>query len=163
MAHPPDLALRPATRNDDDFLRKLYAETRADELDASGLSPAQRAAFLNAQFAARQDAYRNDYPRSEHLVATLAGRPIGTLHVDRGTLEIRLIDIAIVKAHRRAGIGRRLVQPLLDEAARTNRTVRLHVRSDNYSAIAFYTGLGFAPLHSHHPTHLAMMWQKPQK
>ena len=44
------------------------------------------------------------------------GEDIGRLYVDHRTHEIRIVDIALLPAHRNQGIGRALVQAVLDEA-----------------------------------------------
>ena len=76
-------ALRPATPEDDAFLFALYASTRAEELDAWGLSGPAREAFLRMQFTAQQQHYRAQLPRADHQIILLDGAPAGRLLVDR--------------------------------------------------------------------------------
>jgi ribosomal-protein-alanine N-acetyltransferase len=52
--------------------------------------------------------------------------------------------IAVARSAQRSGLGARLLQALLDEAARRNqRRVLLEVRADNTPAIALYEKFGF--------------------
>lgn len=135
------VTLRPA-RPDDAFLFALYAGTRADELAAWGWDAAQRDAFLVMQFRAQQRHYEAAWPRAEHRVVCLAGRPIGRLLVAREPDEIRLVDIALLPEHRGAGIGAGLIRGLLAEAARAGLPVRLHAARDS-RARRLYERLGF--------------------
>ncbi len=58
--------------------------------------------------------------------------------------EVHLLNLAVTPEHRRDGIGRSLVE-LLVQTARENgaRSVTLEVHSDNVPGIALYRGFGF--------------------
>jgi ribosomal-protein-alanine N-acetyltransferase len=59
--------------------------------------------------------------------------------------ELKINKLAVAGAFRRRGLGRLLVERLLDEArARGVRAVRLEVRESNRAAQALYLGGGFA-------------------
>ena len=45
------------------------------------------------------------FPDAAFQVIERGGEPIGRLYLDRRAEEIRIIDIALLPAHRRAGIG----------------------------------------------------------
>jgi hypothetical protein len=63
--------LRPAGAEDQDFLFKLYASTRAHEIAAFGWPAAQQEAFLRMQFTAQQRGYESVYPQAEHQIVEL--------------------------------------------------------------------------------------------
>ena len=67
------------------------------------------------------------------------------LGVDRGEVEIRLVDIALLSQHRNVGIGSALLKDLLSEAQSTGKPVRLHVETSN-RAMRLYERLGFTVL-----------------
>jgi ribosomal protein S18 acetylase RimI-like enzyme len=138
------VTLRPAAPADRDFLCALYASTRQDELAAWGWDAAQRELFLAMQFRAQQQHYAAAWPHAADRIICLGGAPVGRLLVAREPAEIRLVDIALLPAHRGAGIGARLIGGLLAEAARDGRPVRLHVARDN-RARRLYERLGFTP------------------
>jgi ribosomal protein S18 acetylase RimI-like enzyme len=149
-------ALRPATPEDDAFLFALYASTRAEELDAWGLSGPQREVFLQMQFRAQQQHYRAQMPRADHQVILVAGAPAGRLLVDRREGELRLVDIALLPEHRGRGLGTALIQALLAEAKAAAKPVRLHALNGSRAA-ALYTRLGFSALAADGP-HVLMEW-----
>jgi ribosomal-protein-alanine N-acetyltransferase len=59
--------------------------------------------------------------------------------------EIHILNLAVHPDYRRAGIGRALVQRVLDDAAAKRAlSVSLEVRPENDGARALYRGFGFA-------------------
>ena len=65
------LTLRPATADDEPFLEKVYAGTRAAELAAVPWTEEEKAAFLQMQFAAQAQYYREHYPDASFDVILL--------------------------------------------------------------------------------------------
>ena len=74
-----------------------------------------------------------------------AARQIGRLFIARSPAEIRLIDIALLRKYRNAGVGTQLNYALLHEAALAFKPVRIHVESFN-PALRLDQRLGFAKL-----------------
>ena len=134
--------LRPATPEDEQFLRAVYAATRADELALVQWSDAQKRAFTDMQFAAQDADYRQNYPDAQYSIIEVQGVPVGRLYVDRCSKEIRIIDIALLPEHRRAGIGTKLLRELQDEACEAGKTLTIHVEKFN-PALSLYHRLGF--------------------
>ena len=128
---------------DDDFLRGLYATTRADEMVATGWDPAQVASFLDMQWRAQHTAYARRHPTSDHAVIVADGRAAGRLWVARGPSEIRIVDISLLPAEQGRGIGTQLLEELQAEAKESDRVLTLSVASDNARARALYLRLGF--------------------
>lgn len=136
------ITLRAARLGDEAFLYQVYASTRAAELAAYGWDAAQQAAFLQLQFRAQQAHYAA-YPGADDRIILNDARPIGRFFLARLEKEIRLVDIALLPAWRGQGIGARLIDELLLEAARASLFVRLHVEKFN-PARRLYERLGFA-------------------
>ena len=136
------VSLRP--RRDDDlaFLARLYASTRADEMALLDWSSHEKEAFLAMQFEAQTRHYDEHFSDAEFLVIERNDRPIGRLYLQRRNDEIRVVDIALLPENRRGGVGGRLLQRVLDEAAETGKAVRIHVESNN-PALTLYRRLGF--------------------
>lgn len=137
------LALRPIGPEDQPFLYQIYASTRMEELASLGWSAAQQAAFLTQQFSAQHQYYQANYVGADFQIILVNGQQVGRLYVDRGAEEIRLIDIALLPEYRNDGIGSRLLNDLLAEAAQAGKPVRIHVEKFN-PALRLYERLGFS-------------------
>jgi ribosomal protein S18 acetylase RimI-like enzyme len=134
--------LRLARAEDEEFLRAVYAGTRAEELALVPWDEAQRAAFIRFQFAAQQRFYKSEYSAAEHHVVLNHGRPVGRLYVDRRAQEIRILDIALLPAHRGLGIGTPLITALMSEDSVSGRALSIYVDRDG-RAQRLFARLGF--------------------
>jgi GNAT superfamily N-acetyltransferase len=133
-----DLLLREATPDDEPFLLEVYASTRIEELQGLGWDDNQMQAFIRMQFLARG----RSYAAANDRIILLDGRPIGRMMVDRNDAGILLRDIALLTEYRNAGIGRRLIQDLMKEAASAGKPIELHVFASS-PAVRLYERLGF--------------------
>ena len=154
---PGHLTFRPIQPDDTAFLREVYASTRTEELALVNWSDAEKSAFLQMQFNAQHQHYQQQFPTADFLVVLLDAHPIGRLYLARLPDEFRIIDIALLPPHRRAGLGTRLIQNILSEASVAGKPVRLHVERFN-PALRLYQRLGFAVVEAG-PIHLLM--EKP--
>lgn len=153
--------LRPVVEDDDDFLRRLYGTTRAEELAATGWDDAQIDSFTRMQWHAQRTDYRKRFPGSDHAVILLDEIRVGRIWVDRGPDEIRLLDIALLPEFRRRGLGTRLIRELQDEARGRGCRVGHAVVKENVEALRLYAELGFVVVPREHPTHWFMQWEAP--
>src|SRR4051812_49075557 len=138
----PQVALRPVLPGDSEFLFLLYSTTRQEELEATGWDARQRAAFLQMQFQAQQSAYRSMFPDAQFQIILRQGERVGWMVIHRSPTELRVVDLALLPAHRSCGIGSALLKDLLADARRAALPVRLHVLKANRAA-RLYTRLGF--------------------
>ena len=138
----PALTLHPVTDADLPFIRELYASTRNEEMATVPWTDEQRAAFVDMQFQAQLNHYREYYPGATHDLVLVSGRPVGRLYVDRQEREIEILDLTISARERNAGIGSLLLSRILDEAAKTGKTVGIFVENFNPSTRLFER-LGF--------------------
>ena len=138
------LALRATEPGDEAFLRDVYASTRVEELALVDWTEPQKAAFVDMQFRAQHDYYRERFPDAAYNVILCDGRPAGRLYVDRSPEEIRIVDIALLPAHCRHGIGATLVGDLQREAARSRKPLRIHVERFN-PALRLYRAARLPP------------------
>lgn len=153
------LSVRPATPADEPFLLKLFATTRADELSLMNGDENQKQAFVAMQFRAQSGQYAMNYPKAAHSIILWNDEPIGRLLLNRGELELTLVDIALLPAYRGTGIGSRLIQDILKEAISAAKPVRLHVFYLS-AAKRLYERLGFSRIGEDAP-YLEMMWVPP--
>jgi ribosomal protein S18 acetylase RimI-like enzyme len=138
----PTVSFRPEQPDDAPFLLQLYASTRADEMALVPWDDAQKGAFLRSQFELQTHHYRKYYPDAAFLIVELNGQPIGRLYIDRSDHCILLIDIALLPEFRGVGIGGRLMQAVLSEAAAARKVVQIHVERNN-PALRLYERLRF--------------------
>jgi ribosomal protein S18 acetylase RimI-like enzyme len=137
------LKVRPVVPADEAFLLTLYAGTRADEMALVEWADEERGAFLRQQHDAQMKHYQENFGNARHEIILQEGRPIGRIYVERNDEEIRLLDITILPAERRAGIGTQIMGDLMDEAATAGVPIRFYVWQLNYGALRFYQRLGF--------------------
>jgi len=137
--------LRPANLGDpteQEFMFKVYASTRQEELAILPWDPAQKEAFLRMQFEAQRRSYLNQFPGARYEVIEWGSAPVGRLITDISPRDILLIDIALLPEGRGMGIGARLLRDLQSAAAAERKPLRLHVEFYN-PARRLYDRLGF--------------------
>jgi len=141
------LSERPTAAGDGDFLFRLYASTRAEEVAAFGWPPAMQESFLRMQFQARRQSYDAVYPDSAGAILLSDGAEAGAVMVWRGPTEIRLLDIALLPEFRNRGLGKLWINRLIGEARAARLPLRLSVLRGN-PAGRLYERLGFVELPS---------------
>ena len=153
-----DLTLRDVTDDDRDLLFAIYASTRAEELARVPWTAEMKERFLDQQFESQDRWYREQYEGTQFHIVLVEGIAVGRLYLARTNDELRVLDIALFPAHRARGIGTRLLQQVMREAAATNRQVILHVEIFN-RARRLYERLGFRPLGEPTGVHQCMEWR----
>ena len=136
------ISLRPIGSADEPFLVEVYASTRAEELAPVPWTDEQKAAFLREQFTFQHRYYQENYSGARFDVIERDGDPIGRLYVARWPDEIRIVEIAVLPAHRSTGIGTSLLRELMDECASSGKRLTIHVERMN-PAMRLYERLGF--------------------
>jgi ribosomal protein S18 acetylase RimI-like enzyme len=154
-----EVALRPVTDDDREFLVRVYGSTRDGELSQVTWADGQREAFVRMQFDAQDTAYRSQNPHGSFDVIEVAGRAAGRLYVDRRPGDIRIVDISLLPEFRGAGVGGQLLGRLRDEAAGSGRTLSIHVEIHNRAA-ALYARMGFVVV-AEHGVYRRMEWTAP--
>jgi ribosomal protein S18 acetylase RimI-like enzyme len=134
--------LRPSTLDDEQFLYRLYASTREDELAVVPWSESEKETFLTTQFNAQHTFYHQQFNEAEFLIIEQDNEPIGRLYLDRRDDEIRIVDIALLPSHRNRGIGTKYLETILEEGQGAGLPVRIHVERNN-TALRLYERLGF--------------------
>jgi ribosomal protein S18 acetylase RimI-like enzyme len=136
------VVFRPKRPDDLPFLRYLYGTTREQEMQIVPWTEEEKTQFLDSQFHAQALHYDEYYGKADFLVIEAAGSSIGRLYVYRDDEEIHIIDIALLPEYRGRGLGRILLQELLDEGRSANRKVTIYVEHFN-PARHLYDRLGF--------------------
>ena len=153
--------LRPARPEDTAFQMSVYASTRAEELGLTQWTPAQKQAFVEMQFTAQSRHYANAYPDASYSIIEQGQNAIGRLILWRSAQLLLLMDIALLPAYRRAGIGTQVIRSLMAEARAAGLPLRLHVEPFN-PALRLYQRLGFDKV-SEAGFYYEMEWRPQEK
>jgi ribosomal protein S18 acetylase RimI-like enzyme len=152
------IALRGITPEDDSFLARVYASSRAEELAVTGWPDELKADFCRRQFDAQSAYYASNYPGASFQIIESDGWPVGRLYVDRWEKEIRIVDITLLPEFRGSGIGTKLLRELQNEARRAGKSLTIHVERFN-RALTLYQRLGFEQVEDK-GVYLLMRWTK---
>jgi len=152
------ITLRPIREEDLEFLLRLYATTRADEMAmVTDWSDEQKEWFVRMQFQAQHAWYQEHYGDAQFDLVLMDGVPAGRLYVHRRPAEIRLVDISLTPELRGKGVGSALLRELIAEAEAAGKPLTIHVEKYN-PAMRLYLRLGFKPIEDRGPYDL-MEWR----
>jgi len=118
---------------------------------------AQKAAFLQMQFAAQHAYYQEQYADAAFDVILVGGQPAGRLYIHRRDDEFRIVDIALLPEFCNRGLGTTLLKNLQSETAAAGKTLRIHVERFN-PALRLYERLGFRQIEDR-GVYLFMEWR----
>ncbi|MBK5007312.1 GNAT family N-acetyltransferase [Pseudomonas sp. S60] len=136
------VALRALETGDMQFIEHLYATSRAGEMSHSGWPAEQIERFLHMQFNAQHTYYQQHFTDAEFYIVERAGEPVGRLYMRFGVTCAVLIDIALLPAYQRRGIGTALLENMLHRADNLQLPVELSVEPYN-PAQQLYQRFGF--------------------
>jgi ribosomal protein S18 acetylase RimI-like enzyme len=150
------LHLRPQTDADRPFLAALYTSTRAQEMAAVPWTDEQKQDFCQWQFDSQSSHYAENYAQADFLIIEQGGTAIGRLYIDRGPMEIEIVDIALLPQYRGSGLGAGLLRDILREGEESGKPVTIYVEHFN-PARHLYDRLGFQHVDTNGVYHL-MKW-----
>jgi ribosomal protein S18 acetylase RimI-like enzyme len=133
------LGLRPATDADRDFCFALHEATLREYV----------AAIWGWDDAAQREYFDRGWDPSITDIVTRGGDDIGVLKVEEQAEVTYLALIEVDPKHQGCGVGARLIQGLVADAARRGRAVELDVLDVNTRAAALYRRLGFVEQYRH--------------
>jgi ribosomal protein S18 acetylase RimI-like enzyme len=136
------ISFRPETDGDAEFLYRLYASTREQEMQMVPWPDEQKEQFVRGQFAAQTMHYKKNYTEADYSIILLDGEPAGRLYLHQEPDDLRIMDIAIAPEHRGSGIGTLLLKEILERAGAAGHSVSIHVEQFN-PAMRLYERLGF--------------------
>jgi ribosomal protein S18 acetylase RimI-like enzyme len=140
------IGFRPVSEDDLEFLYRVYASTREEELAVVDWTPEQKEAFLRMQFNLQHKSYMENCPNQDFSIIFYEGKPAGRLYLSRTSKEIRIVDIALLPEFRRKSIGTTILKDILREGAEKGLPVSIHVEHFN-PALRLYERLGFKQVH----------------
>jgi ribosomal protein S18 acetylase RimI-like enzyme len=159
MTHRAEAAytLRPVTAQDEDFLLRVYASTRAEEMALVNWTEQQKADFLRMQFDAQTIHYKRHYPTAEYMIIEQCGTAAGRLILEHTDRQHLIMDIAILPEYRKLGIGTAVIKDLMELARKDNLPLVLRVEFFN-PAIGLYSRLGFVKTREVNSVYHEMVW-----
>ena len=141
-----DVRLRAVAPVDEDFLLRVYASSRADELKLVPWDEEQKLAFVRSQFGAQYAQYNERFPDADYNIIVYRGRPAGRIWIGRTPEQIRLLDITILPEFQNQGVGATLLKSLLSESEERGLPLRHMVFKLNTAALRFYERFGFTQI-----------------
>lgn len=148
---------RPATGEDENFLFRLFAESRTAELARCGIPSAQAEKLVELQHRGQQMTYFERYPRAENLILLSEnGMPAGRLLLDRQPGFSRIVDVAVLTEFRRGGIATRAIRDCQSWCRTWRARLELQVDPAN-PARTLYERLGFR-VETESATAVEMVW-----
>jgi ribosomal protein S18 acetylase RimI-like enzyme len=141
------ISFRPETDEDSEFLYRLYASSREQEMQVVPWTDEQKEEFLRGQFHAQTTHYKKNYTEADYSIILLDGEPAGRLYLHQEPKDIRIMDIVVAPEHRGNGIGTMLLQEILERARAAGHSVSIHVEQFN-PALHLYERLGFQSIDS---------------
>jgi ribosomal protein S18 acetylase RimI-like enzyme len=153
------ISFRPQTDADRPFLAALYASTRVQEMSVVPWTDEQKQAFCQWQFESQSAHYAEQYAQADFLIIEQGETPVGRLYIDRGPMEIEIVDIALLPQYRGTGLGAGLLRDILREGEESGKPVTIYVEHFN-PARHLYDRLGFQHVDTNGVYHL-MKWMPP--
>ena len=155
------LNLRPIQVEDLVVLNEIYGSTREEELkQVQDWSNEQKQSFLAQQFMAQHTYYQKNYVGGEFYLIKKNKDDIGRLYIHENYQEngVRIIDIALLPKWQKQGIGKSILEDILQKAKEIDRPVTIHVESFN-PAKHLYERLGFKKISETNGVYHLMEWR----
>lgn len=139
---PDGFSMRLARPSDNVFLESLHNSTR-DDLRLIDGEPEFIESLIEMQFKAQTQGYGDQFPNAMYLIVEKLGERVGHVAVDFGHNEVRIIDIALIRAARGKGYGAAILKSMQMTAAKVGAPLTLTVLRSNPRAAQLYFSLGF--------------------
>jgi ribosomal protein S18 acetylase RimI-like enzyme len=152
--------LRPAEATDEEFLFRLFAESKEEMRGLLGDETLWRS-LVAMQYRGRNHSYGTEFPGAEDAILCVengveGGMPVGRLLVDRKPDCWRIVDLAVLAAHCGKGLGRWAVENCQQRSRAAGAKLTLQVRPEN-RARQLYERLGFC-VSGEYESGVEMVW-----
>ncbi len=136
------LSLRPARSSDMPMIEQIYQSARPDLQWIDG-EPELIETVRQQQWNMMMQCSGEQYPNAMHFMVERAGSTVGTVMVDFGHDEARVVFIAMLPEARGQGYGRSVLQQLQVAARKVGCPLSVIVWRMNHDARRLYLALGF--------------------
>lgn len=149
------LSMRPATSADQGFLQTLYRDSRPDLqfIEDRDL----REHIIEQQYHVLDVGAGTNYPNAMHFIIEKTATCIGSIIIDFGHNEVRLVYLAMIPAARGKGYGKDVLRGMQQAAERVRCPLAVVVWRNNPQAKQVYLDLGFRVEESQ-PAAERMIW-----
>lgn len=155
------LSLREATTGDLPFMRDLYGQLRADEVNQMPWPETVRQQFLDSQFSLQHHHFVTYYAKAGFYVVEHEGHDAGRLYLLREPPYFLIVDIALLPGYRRRGLGSTLLSWIKALTAESGADgIELHVDQRNPDAQRLYAREGFT-VTQQAVAYIGMRWVRP--
>lgn len=153
------IKLRPFSKIDLEFLKRVYFSTREEELQqVSNWTNEMKLSFLTQQFEAQHEYYLKNYVGAQFFVLERGKEKIGRLYINEGfENSIRIIDIALLPKFQKKGFGTKILKRIFERAKEIQQNVTIHVESFN-PAMKLYQKLGFKKISETNGVYHLLEW-----
>jgi ribosomal protein S18 acetylase RimI-like enzyme len=122
---------------------RLFAGDRLAQFVAAGMSHLQALDLIRLQYLGRKMTYAARYPEAtDSIILAADGTPVGRVLLDRKPDRWRIVDIAILAAHRGRGLGTKSLRECQQRCRLAGVRLELQVAPLN-PARRLYERLGF--------------------
>jgi ribosomal protein S18 acetylase RimI-like enzyme len=157
----PSIQLRAINQNDMTSLLEIYASTRQEEMEkVPGWTDLMKHEFVKSQFHAQHTYYQQNYAGGNFWIIESKKKSIGRLYLHENFQQrgVRIIDITIRPDYRNKGIGKGILEDLMEKSAGLGRPLSIHVETFN-PAQNLYNRLGFKKISETNGVYHLMEWK----
>jgi ribosomal protein S18 acetylase RimI-like enzyme len=148
-----NITYRTAAADDYDFLYRLHRDT---------MRPYVEATWGDWIEDWQQENFRLHFNPALLRVIQLQGLDVGVMQAQDRTEELFLVRLEILPEYQKRGIGTRVIEDLVAEAARQGKPAALQVLKVNFPARSLYQRLGFG-VTGENDTHYIMAYESRTK
>lgn len=121
-------------------MKTIWAKNIESEEEMKEAMAIRTKVFVEEQQVPPEMEYDEHESESTHYLATLQGTAIGTARWRHTSKGVKLERFAVLKPHRGKGVGKILVEQVLQDLENESKTIYLHAQ---VQVIPFYEKLGF--------------------
>jgi GNAT superfamily N-acetyltransferase len=159
-----EVALRPETEWDGDFLYALFRSHTLPGFAGLPVSDAMKESLIRMQFDSRRATYRSQYPDALFAVLERDAVPFGSVIVDEAGNDAGrvawIVDLELMPDSRGGGIGSALMTSLVGWLGERCAVIRCTVLSGNEASLRMCRRAGFVAV-AGDPPHVALEWRRP--
>jgi ribosomal protein S18 acetylase RimI-like enzyme len=155
-ALPAGMSIRSALSSDRGFIENLYRDSR-DDLRLIEAESDYVDSLIEMQFRAQRAGYGEQFPDAMYYIVEYQGESVGRMTLSMGQNEVRVVDLAFIRAARGKGFGKGVLQALQMTADKVRVPLTLTVALHNIAAANLYISMGFRA-ESITETHALMVW-----
>lgn len=138
-----NIQLRLKTESDSEFFVELFSEIKNSELHLETWPEEIKRQIIMMQYNAFEQSIAEKFPESIDYLILYQLKKAGRLQLNKNDEGIRIINISLLSAYRKRGIGSTIIEDIIKEANSKRKEVFLEVDKTNSLAMDLYNRLGF--------------------